>query len=413
MKASLQNYLDSTRPHLKDMAIITLAVLLFFAFFYFYQPSYVEYKHQGSDAKEYSKLYEYFKTGEAASVYNLPYSNRLLVPYIASRIPGLSAAHAFLLIHLSSALAFMLLFYYIRILLGIDKSLFYLVMLWFLLHPSGIIRFSIYNPFNIDPMGHVFHALLIIIFMKRRFNWLILIAPFAVAQKESFNALVLLLLIYAIYINRSEGKKTIPLAPIFISLILGITVQSMVHAYLFPPPPNGSYIPYRAFVRSAKFFNEPHFVMRILASLFAAFGPILIITAQNIGRFRDSFSDALNRNFFLIYSLFFVFICIAAGTDTTRIAIYGGAFTLMFAMSIMNGLRMKYTLQVFLLSLPLLRLLIVLPRPILNDLGRITNEDRAYGFTSMFPEMSTMALAVSWLVYMMILYYLASLLKKR
>ncbi|WP_421976780.1 hypothetical protein [Roseivirga seohaensis] len=311
------------------------------------------------DGNDYTHIYQYFVGLEENYKVPFPFNGRILVPWLAAQIDSGNMIQDFQWVNLFFTLASIIALFVLWRQMGFELKWFLAGFFWLLFHWTGIIRLNAFDPVTVDLPLYLFQALLLLIILKRKFVWLLILAPLATAQKESFLALVIILTVYGIWHNRrtEEGYYPIPILISAVALSL-ITKFSIVHN--FPPIEEGKGAIITLLYHAKEAILHPFEIVRWLVAMFVAFGPALFLAGRKYvltNRYDNT------RNMLLIFTLTYLAFGILAGGDMTRIIYLGFPFIATWIMYELREMRTKPLLILGLLSLPLMMLHQHLPDP--------------------------------------------------
>ncbi|MCS6833629.1 MAG: hypothetical protein NZ521_08640, partial [Flammeovirgaceae bacterium] len=145
------------------------------------------------DAIKYKKIYENFINGTFKPV-DYPFYTRLLTPFIASIFSKSNAISGF---HYTNALFLILtnttLYYTWKNYLKLGFVTCLIGLVWLNFHWTGIPRYYNLHVVNVDTGAFFFQALTILLLIKNKFKWFLLVVPLAVFQKESYMPIFLII----------------------------------------------------------------------------------------------------------------------------------------------------------------------------------------------------------------------------
>jgi len=311
------------------------------------------------DGNDYRNIYEYFAGTQADYQVAFPFHQRILVPVLAALINSGDILFDFQLVNLTFSLLAVWITFMLWRQLGFEIKWFIAGFIWLLFHWTGLIRLNTFDPTTVDVPLYFFQALFIWLILKRKFIHLLWLAPLATAQKESFIALMVVLLLYAWYHNRKsqEGYYDLPL--IAASLVLAVVTQSLISSNFSPiESGKGAFITIGFHAKQA--ILNPFEIVRWLAAMAMAFGPALFLT---FGQYAQSHRYDNKRNLLLIFSLTYLAFGLLAGGDMTRIVYLGFPFIATWIIYELRELNIKKLLTLGLLSLPLMMLYKSIPNP--------------------------------------------------
>ncbi len=311
------------------------------------------------DGNDYRNVYEYFSGVQSDYEVAFPFHQRILVPALASFVNSGDISYDFQLINFIFTLLSVGITFLLWRQLGFELKWFIAGFTWLLLHWTGLIRLNAFDPITVDVPLYFFQGLFLWLLIKRKFIHLLWLAPLATMQKESFIALMVILLIYAWWHNRKtqEGFYDLPL--IAASLVLAIVVRSLINAN-FPPIEAGKGALITLGYHAKEAILNPFEILRWLAAMAMAFGPALFLTFSKYAR---SFRYDNTRNLLVLFSFVYLAFGILAGGDMTRIIYLGFPFIATWIMYELQELKTRKLLILGLFSLPLMLLYRSIPNP--------------------------------------------------
>ena len=351
-----------------------------FIFYYYWQPALDYSKAPLFDGNQYQKIYDHFRTDSAKVKIPFPYHSRLLVPYLASLMPFQNLIDNFQAINFIFTMLSIFVLYKLWRQVGIPRHLILLGFGWLFYHWTGLIRLNQFDPVNVDVPLYLFQSLLLLVIFSNKYHWLAILGPIATVQKESFIALLAVLLIYHLIFNR---KGSI-LLWVSIGLAFSIIAKLGANKYF------GSLHDSSAIETMYKFALEtgaqPFKLVRWSLAIFTAFGPIFILF---LIKYRNvNFSHSETR-LLIVLSLVYGLFGLLAGGDITRILFLGFPFVMTLSLYTIRATSKLILLLVLLLSLPWMRLVSLLPDPV----------SQPQTFYSWYPEFADVTTVLLWLAY--------------
>ncbi|MFT7150182.1 MAG: hypothetical protein ACI82Q_002047 [Nonlabens sp.] len=311
------------------------------------------------DGNDYRNIYEFFTGVQTDYQVAFPFHQRILVPALASFVNSGDILYDFQLVNLIFTLLSVSITFLLWRQLGFDLKWFIAGFIWLLFHWTGLIRLNAFDPITVDVPLYFFQALFLWLIIKRKFMHLLWLAPLATIQKESFIALMIVLLIYAWWHNRKTEEGFYDLSLIAASLVLGVVAKSLVNGNFLPiEEGKGALITLGYHAKEA--LLNPFEIVRWLAAMAVAFGPALFLT---FGRYARSFRYDNTRNLLVLFSLVYLAFGILAGGDMTRIIFLGFPFIATWIVYELKEVNTKQSLALSLLSLPLMMLYGSIPNP--------------------------------------------------
>jgi len=192
---------------IKHHKLLIILVLISIGLFFLYLKIQPEVTYAFSplfDGNKYLKAYQFFMCQTDQYKVSFPFNSRILVPYLASLIPSDNPATCFLVINLIFTVLSIIGIYFLWRQLNIPAGHIMTGFFWLLTHWVGILRHNIFDPVTVDVPLYLFQTLLIFIIIKRKYLWLLILGPVATIQKESFPALLIVLLFISFYENYNQ-----------------------------------------------------------------------------------------------------------------------------------------------------------------------------------------------------------------
>lgn len=311
------------------------------------------------DGNDYEGIYNSFTNNTDSPLVSFPFNSRILVPFLASKIGTGDIIKDFSIVNLLFSLAAVFVLFNLWRDLGFELKWFFFGFFWLLFHWTGMIRLNAFDPITVDLPLYLFQALFLWIIIKRKFGWLLLLGPVATLQKESFIAILLILLIYGWYHNRKEDDGYFDLKILITALLLSMGVKQLANFY-FPPLESGRGAIITILYHIREMVYHPFKILRWLAAFFVAFGPFLIATLFEL-RKRRYYDN--RRNMIIIFSVLYALFGIFAGGDMTRIIYLGFPFIMTLVITELKEISTKEFWVLTFLSLPLMFLTYSIPNP--------------------------------------------------
>lgn len=375
------------------LSLVTLAVL----FYYSNRQASVTYKDCAlCDGKQYLEAYDYFKGNSSTYQVKFPFHSRIAIPWLAAQLPTNNAQQAFGWLHWGFTLLAMH-----CLLLGWQalKLPIYLQAIgagWLLFHWTGIVRFNVYDYATVDVPLYLLHSLLLCVLARPRWLWIVgMVTPVAVAQKESWLAVLLIWTLYEAIQQRffSAQANYRQLGWLSVALLLGVCTKVWLNQWFVPIGGEGknSIITVLFFVRET--LQNPLDLLRWVVAMFVGFGGWWLLAWQNIGKPLKSLS-ILPQLF--LFSGLHLLLGILAGRDMTRIMFLGYPFIMTLILWLIQAENKGVLAVVAIVSIPILRLLSSIP------LQTTQNET----FKTWFPEYANLGIVAAWATYMIIGFWL-------
>jgi len=169
-----------------------------------------------ADANEYVKIYDFLNGDTETYRVRFGIHNRIIVPLLASLLPGDQPEENFFFVNSFFAILSMLAIYYLMKSLLIDQIYILLSICFFSLHWVGPFRQNAIDPINVDMAVYFFEVLFLVLFIKRKYWVLLILAPVAIATKEIFLALLIVFLAASILWRFLFKDKSISIPALFI-----------------------------------------------------------------------------------------------------------------------------------------------------------------------------------------------------
>ncbi len=388
---------------LKSHYLLFVLLIISSGLFYLYLNIQPQLTHSFSDlfdANKYEKIYRYFEENQSSLDVAFPFFSRILVPWLASLLPGESATKSFIIINFIFTLLSVASIYFLWIKTGISRGYIMTGFFWLLVHWAGIVRLNIFDPITVDVPIYFFQALLLLVLFKRKYGWLLLLAPVATLQKESFIGLLAVILIVHLYWIYSRKESFLPSLVILIALLLGILTKEAVNHYLYPDPEGRSSLITILFHARETLLNPFRFI-RWLAGVFTAYGPLLILAVWYSIKNKKYLSDNLELLALSVTYLGFSFL---GGDDFTRIAFLGFPFIMTWIFKNLQNVHGFLFKAAFIMGLPLMRLLSKIPDPAIS--GWIK-------FRNWYPELANPIIVILWLSYGVLSWFVFKTIEKK
>ena len=319
-------------------------------FYYFFQPPVNYQKSPLSDSNQYEKIYHFFNGNTNEYQLKFPYNTRVLIPFFAARLWGDDIDFNFFIINTLFAILAILSIYKLMDSYGIDRKIVLLSILWISIHWAGPFRQNAFNPVNVDIPIYFFEVLMLLLFINKKYVLLLIVSVVAIAIKEVFLALLMIMLFITLaewlFITKNSSS------PIWISIILGIGILVKIYLNSQFPSLNNSYSIFTMFYALREIILHPLNIVRwILAffTVFASFTFIMSIASLKIGKFNVNPGTIL-----FIMTIAVILLSFLGGMDYTRLIMLGFPY-LMTSIILISNPGFREFLMLFLLSLPLSR----------------------------------------------------------
>jgi len=331
------------------------------ASFFFYQNQQAPLRYDFApefDGNDYRNIYDYFQGYRDDYKVSHPFNQRILVPFLASQL-GHDIIPTFQAVNLVFSLLAVATLFMLWRTLGFELKWFWAGFIWLILHWTGLIRLNLFDPITVDVPTYTFQAFFLWLILKRKFIHLLWLVPLATSQKESFIALLIVLLIYALWHNRKTKEGYYDLPIIGAALLLSIVTQSII-GYNFIPSTEGKSALITLAYHAKEAVLNPFELVRWLAAVSMAFGPAFWLAAN---KYRKTYRYDNTRNLLLIFSGLYLAFGILAGGDMTRIIYLGFPFIASWIIYELNEIKTQKLWLLGLLSLPLTMIWKHIPDP--------------------------------------------------
>ncbi len=331
------------------------------ALFFFYKANQSSLSYDFApafDGNDYRQIYEYFTGQREAYQVPFPFNQRILVPWQASII-GTDIISSFQWLNLAFSLLAILVLFRLWRMLGLELWAFLFGFGWLLFHWTGMIRLNAFDPITVDLPLYAFQGLFLLIILKRKFAWLLLLGPIACLQKESFLGILIITTLYAWYHNRKRQDGYFDMKWLLLAVLLSAGVSQLAR-YYFPPIETDKSAIITLLYHARQVVVEPMKLIRWLLAAFMAFGPMLIggIFSGSQRRHYD-----LRKNLLLTLTVLYLGYGLLAGGDMTRIIFLGFPFIMTAILYELRDFIPKKIGLLAILSLPLMSLLSTIPDP--------------------------------------------------
>ncbi|NJN24737.1 MAG: hypothetical protein HC819_01455 [Cyclobacteriaceae bacterium] len=316
------------------------------------------------DANHYEKIYSYFRNEEAAYQVRYMFHSRVLIPFLASLLPGRSSDQNFFTINTIMAIAsFMGLWYLFRF-FHIRPLHAMLAMVFFAFHYVGPFRQNAISPINVDMTVYFFEILFLMLFLKKKYLWLLLVTPVAIAGKELFLALIIVFFCIALFWRIVFGHQRFALGWMVAILGVGLATQLLLNLSFPSDDPAKNAMLIMAF-HVKEMLLHPAYIMRWMLSLFAAFGAfafLLIKKPKEIWASITPYELPVH-----LLSLSMLALSFLGGMDYTRLIFLGFPFIMLSVLLLVKPTTIQL-LPAFALSVLMTRFWKTLPE-VKGDIG--------------------------------------------
>ena len=369
-------------------AILLVVGLGFFFFYRDLQPP-VDYPQAPLfDGNQYLKIRAFLAGNTESYQVSFPYNGRVLVPFLSLLVPVEDPIAAFEILNLLFTLASLGVIFLLWKDLRLSPLYRFAGFFWLVFHWTGIVRLNLFDPVTVDLPLYLFQALLVLIVLRKKFFWLLGLAPIATAQKESFLVLMMVLSAYGLFYRRELDKKD--LTYIGLALLLSLLVKVGL-SRIFPPlePDRNSLITIAYHLKLLAL--DPFRILRWIAAIFVAYGGLLLVSLQGVSWKKFNQEELLLAGFTAVYFLF----GLVAGGDMLRIVFLGFPFVMTLILLRLRDHADNLVIIGLVLSLPLMKLRSVIPDPVNSW------ED----FAEWYPEYASWQMVLIWLGYGLVVFW--------
>jgi hypothetical protein len=334
------------------------------------------------DAHQYAAMYDYFAGNRTDYTAKAPFNTRILVPYLAAKLPFTDKIQAFRVLNGVFMVLTVLMLVLLWLRLKIRTPLIFLALFWVLFHWKGLVRMYLPDPVTGDVAGYFLLSLLLywvvvipdlqLGIQKLRISnptHLIILSAICVLQKESFLIVFgvmflveLLPLSRAAYRpaffpcqeereNLTESKSGRGMLLIFGLMTFIAIVIYLIISYLYPSSVIGwRNIPFVTVFRVAyRYVQNPAIIPTIFTSWLLAYGLF-------VDELRMIKSRSLHISHVSFLTLTWFLLSIFGGGDTSRIAFNGMPIVLTFILLQLNKKPNWAAYFLTAASIPLMRL---------------------------------------------------------
>jgi len=288
-------------------------------FYYIYQEPNEFSENEKADANEYLKIYGYFQGESDWNNIRFGIHNRIVIPYLAALLPWENASFNFFVLNTVLALLSLIALFYLLKHFKIENNYRFLILVFFSLHYVGPFRQNAISPINVDMAVYFFEVLFLLLLLKRRYVYLILLTPVAIAIKEIFLALTVSFLVINLIQRYIFNDKNVTLTPLIVMLLVGILTKWILNeVYPSASPGRNSILVMLFHIR--EFIVHPDHLWRWLLSLFVAYGGFLFLLLKNHSKKQFIRNDFLTIH---LLSISVLVLSIVGGMDYTRLIFLG------------------------------------------------------------------------------------------
>ena len=337
--------------------LIIYGLIVASVYYIFQPPNNFRISHL-ADANEYLKIYDFLNGDSADYQVRFAIHNRIAIPLLASFLPGAQPEFNFFLVNSLFAILSLLGIFYLMKSFQINQIFILLSICFFSLHWVGPFRHNAINPINVDMAVYFFEVIFLILFIKRKYLVLLIVAPIAIAVKEIFLALLVVFLFISILWRFFFKDKSISIPWIFSILILGIATKMALNYFYPSVSPGRNSLIVMAFHTREMLLNPDH-LLRWFLSLFAAFGAFIFLIMKRIKKLNFTPGNELIIH---ILALSFLSLSVLGGMDYTRLIFLGFPYV-MISILLLGKPGLSEFLITFIISILLTRFWIILPDP--------------------------------------------------
>lgn len=374
---------------LKHHRLLFLVILISIGLFFLYlqiQPALTYTYSPLFDGNKYLQVYHYFQNQADQYHVIFPINSRILVPFLAAQFPYQEPENNFLFLNIIFTILSVTVIYFLWRQLGVSTGHIMTGFFWLLIHWVGIIRYNIFDPITVDVPLYLFQSLLLFIIIKRQYFWLLILGPVATIQKESFPALLIVILLLSIYENYSQKSNFRNSVIIALAIVFSYTIKAIVGHYFPPIDPGKNSLIVILFHLKETIIN-PFRIVRWVVAIFTSYGPLLMLAIWVAAKSR---TIILGDKYILFLSLAYLFFSLAAGGDMARISFLGFPFIMTWILLKLKDTKGFLFKAAFIAGIPLLKLLRTIPDPAVYGWEK---------FNNWFPEFANPVLVILWLVY--------------
>jgi len=342
--------------HLFTVSLIITCGTLICMYFYFFQPPNNFSVNEKADANEYLKIYEYFQGERDWQNVRFGIHNRIVIPFLASLFPWHDATFNFFILNTILAILSLVALYFLLLHYNVEQNHIFLILLFFSLQYVGPFRQNAAGPINVDMGVYLFEILFIWFFLKRKYLPLIIIIPVAIATKEIFLALTIVIFLFGLTWRLVFKNKSFSIPALSVMLLIGLITKWMLNESFPSASPERNSILVMAFHIREMILNPDH-LWRWVLSLFAAYGGFLFLLVK---KFRSRDFKTNDTLIIHILSLSVLALSVLGGMDYTRLIFLGFPYIIISIFLLSNP--EKYTVWIaFFISIILARFWIKMP----------------------------------------------------
>lgn len=345
------------------------------AFYFFQQQPTVSYQDcELCDGNQYLTAYQYFRGETVTYQVNFPYHSRILTPFLAAQLPFENPIDNF------ECLNLILSFLIVNLLLWFWQQLSFSSLwrnwgiFWLIFHWVGILRLNLLDPLTVDLGVYFFEIILLILLYFRKYAWLLLVTPLATIEKESFLALMVILMVYVGIYEYVQSKKWSKFVLLFVlTTFLGFLSKGMVEIFFTGIGTEGKNSIATLLFHSKNMLIEPLNFVRWLLAFLTGYGilSLLLFLPENVKRYLEILQEKekLEKQFWLIallvLSISGLLLGVTGGREMTRIQFLAYPIVMTFLLYFTSQLPLVTSIFIALASFPLMRLFQPIPEAII------------------------------------------------
>ncbi|WP_194774253.1 hypothetical protein [Pararhodonellum marinum] len=339
------------KKHFFPAILAALLTLLGFGLIYHFQQPLSYELNLLFDGNEYAKAYAYFKGQTPEYTVKYPFNVRILVPWMASKMPFDSVQGDFLAVNLIFSVLFSFCWFFAAPMAGLDRLKTWIAWFWITFHWVGLLKANIMDPINVDVPLYLVQVLLFIAFTKEKWIWLLILAPLGTLQKESMLPTLMLLTLYPGLDKLICGNKK-AFGLLVVSVLLSFGAFKWASVYFAEH--NGSQNIFLNLITTLAYrVSHPISFLRWMLAVTLAFGPFIWIWLWKVQKGQWKLDPI--QKILLPMAPLYVFFSFLAGGDFTRLAFLGSPFLMLLFLRDVEFTGRQWLL-VGLLALPAMRL---------------------------------------------------------
>lgn len=283
------------------------------------------------DCVKYSEMARSFTNGEYGPI-DFPFNLRIMAPWLAS-IFSQDVAKGFIWLNGASALLFITFCFEISRLLALRNVEFWILVLWFFLHPLG---FGFYSaiPQSVDPLSYALIGLITLLFISEKRLLLWVAVSLALLAKESFSFIALIIVAAELtYAISARDKRAIPaLASICVAVLILFIYKiekNLIQTYLFPQSQEWEITTFSTISWWLnEIWNDPKRLIVWIGAILCSTGLFSIFLFLKKYTPKPPSKTRLDA-YFTLGGLGFIALGLLAGSDMSRIIFNGNLFIIL------------------------------------------------------------------------------------